>query len=77
MMHISDDQTRMAAAAALEVMSGADVNRILALTSELAIAKGMLSMIAAGQVIVVPAQKTDRGVVDESLSSRKVARKRK
>lgn len=57
-MQISNDQIKIAAAAAAEVLSGADQQRTLALMEQLVIAKQLLAMVASGQLVIGQAAST-------------------
>lgn len=51
-MQITDAQIKGAAAAVVEVLNGASTRRTLALVDQLALAKQILTMVAAGQLII-------------------------
>ena len=52
-MQVTEQQTRGAAAAALEVLSGAPSARILEQTEQISLAKAILRGVVAGQLAIV------------------------
>ena len=52
-MTLPPEQVKQAAAAALEVLSGAPHPRILQIVETLALSKSLLAMIASGECVVV------------------------
>jgi hypothetical protein len=56
-LNVTDNQIREAAAATVEVLSGCDQQRERALMEKLLLAKSVLAMVAAGQLVIgQPAQ---------------------